>query len=178
MNLLGQSRPPGYAARGTSLGLFGLAGLSAAIPTLTLISLFPIYVGGIDLMLASLPYVLGSCFIFSIIITLGLHKRRLWYIYFMFTSGCLLLILYVIGFILALMVMFRLIPLQEPDLYFVSYSTTVCWVLAGIFAWFTYRMIRLRYWQPWTTPEQWEPGDEAGPRWAQRMRERRTQERS
>lgn len=178
MKLLDQSRPPGYAARGTSVGLLGLIGLSAAGPVISMMSLLPVYTNGIDLMLASLPYIVGNCLIFNAILTLGLHKRRLWYIYFMFMSGCLLLSLYAIGFLFNLMILFHVIPLQAPDLYRVSFYIAFCWLLAGIFAWWTLRMIRLRYWQPWTTAEQWEPGDETGPLWAQRMRQRRTREQS
>ena len=178
MKLLNPNRPPGYAARGTSTGLLGLVGLLALIPTVTMISLFPVYTNGIDLMLAWLPYIVGNGLVFGLVLTLGLHKGRLWYIYFIFMSGCLLLVLYVMGFLFGLAILFHLIPLQEPVLYPISYYIVFCWVAAGILAWWTLRMIRLRYWQPWTTPEQWEPGDEAGPRWAQRMRERRPRERS
>ena len=123
-------------------------------------------------MLAALPYVVGASFIFIIIVSLNLHKRRLWYIYFMFISGCLLLASYLLGFLFGLMILFHLVTLHEPDLYPVSYLVVFYWFLTGILAWWTLRMIRLRYWQPWTTAEQWEPGDEAGPRWAQRMRAR------
>ena len=172
MRLLEQSRPPGYAARGTSLGIFGLGMLSVAVPFITLACMLPVYTSAFDLWLASFPYILGTSFFFMIIISLNLHKRRLWYIYFIFVSGCLLLALYPLGFLFGLMVLLRAVPLQEPSLYKLSFFGVFCWLLTGIFAWWTLRMIRLRYWQPWTTAEQWEPGDESGPRWAQRMRER------
>ena len=143
-----------------------------------MISLFPVYKSGIDLMLAALPYIVGVSFIFIIIVSLNLHKRRLWYIYFMFMSGCVLLVLYLLGFLFSLAILCHLVPLQEPDLYRISFLVVFYWLLTGIFAWWTLRMIRLRYWQPWTTAEQWEPGDESGPRWAQRMRERPPRQRS
>ena len=77
MKLLDQSRPPGYAARGTSMGILGLGGLSTLVPLVTLISLFPVYKNGIDLMLAGLPYIVGFSFLFIVVISLNLHKRRL-----------------------------------------------------------------------------------------------------
>ncbi len=164
-----RSRPPGYAARGTSAGLLGLIGLSGLIPTVAIMSLFPVYTNGIDLLVASLPYIVGISFAFILIVALGLRKKQLWYVYFMFGSGCLLLVLYLLGFLLGMMVLFRLIPLQAPDLYVVSYYTGFWWLLNGILAWWSFRMIRLRYWQPWTTPEQWEIGNETGPSWAERL---------
>ena len=173
MKLLASSRPAGYAARGTSLGILGLSGLSALNPLITMMSLIPVYTKGIDLMLGALPYIIVGCLFFILVLCLSLHKRQLWFIYFIYASGCILITAYVAGFVLDLMILFGLVSLQAPDLYKLSYLCVFYWFLAGILAWFTLRLIQLRYWQPWTTPDQWERGDEAGPKWAQRMRERR-----
>ena len=172
VRLLEPGRPTGYAPRGSSLGFFGLMTLSGAVPLATMQSLLPVFKTAFDHWLDSIPFLFVCVTVFIIVCVLNLHKRRLWFIYLMFISGCLLLASYAIGVTLALLILVRIIPLQEPDLHFASYFNVFYWAVAGIFAWWTLRMIRLRYWQPWTTPEQWEPGDEAGPRWAQRLRER------
>ncbi len=172
MKLLEPSRPPGYAPRGTSLGFFGLMMLFAAVPFATMQSLLPVFKTAFDRWLDSMPLLFGCATAFIIICVLNLHKRRLWFIYLMFVSGCLLLASYALGLTLGILILLQVIPLQEPDLHFASYFNVLYWALAGIFAWWTLRMIRLRYWQPWTTSDQWEPGDETGPLWAQRMRAR------
>lgn len=57
-----------------------------------------------------------------------------------------------------------LVPVLHPDLRFASVVNLVFWVLLAPFAWLLLRMLRLRYWQPWTGPEDWESGNEAPPR--------------
>ncbi len=166
------SRPPGYAPRGTSLGLGGLMVLPGAIPAAIMESLIPVFRTGIDNLLAVLPICLPIAFIAILVVSFSLHKRRLWFIYFVFYGGCVVIISYATGLLLAAAVALHLMPLQQPDLYKLAFFNLFYWCLLGIPVWWTLRMIRLRYWQPWTAAEQWEPGDETGPRWAQRLRER------
>lgn len=56
---------------------------------------------------------------------------------------------------------------HEPDLVILTYLFGGC-LLAMLATWpWLVRGLRLKYWQPWTTPDQWEVGDERLARWAQ-----------
>lgn len=100
-----------------------------------------------------------------LIMSLGLYRRRYWYIRYMFSTGALLLLAFLAGASIGLAVLLRLVPLQHPDLHFISIINIIMWLVLAPFAWLLLRMLRLRYWQPWTRPDEWEPGDETPPRW-------------
>ncbi len=159
------TRPPGYAPRGTSIGLAGFVLLSVGVPFGTLQSLVPVLARGLDIWLNSALPVVGFSSVLGVIIALGLHKRRFWFVCFWFTTSSLLLAGYAIGLPIGLAVFFRLVPMQHPEYHILCVVNLIMWVVLTPFAWLLLRMLRLHYWQPWTRPETWEPGDETPPRW-------------
>ena len=68
------------------------------------------------------------------------------------------------------------VPEESPDLNFMSVVNIIDWLVISPLPWVLLRMLRLRYWQPWTTPDQWEPPGPVPPTrtllmtWAQRKR--------
>ena len=131
IKILLPSRPPGYAPRGTSLGLGGFMLLSGIVPVAVLLSLIPVYKAAIDNFLAALPFCLLTSFIIIVVVSLNLFKRRLWFIYFVFYGSCLALFSYVAGSLLALSIACRLITLQQPELYDLCFFNLLYWTIAG-----------------------------------------------
>ncbi len=84
ITLFSSARPSGYAPRGTSLGLAGLLVMGPALPFLILQSLVPVLAGGLDLWIGSLLWVLGVGFLIILVTALNLHRRRLWFMWFVF----------------------------------------------------------------------------------------------
>ena len=164
------TRPPGYAPRGTSLGLAGFILLSAGVPFGTLQSLVPVLAHGIDIWLNSALPVFGFSTALGIVIALGFHKRRYWFVCFWFIMSSLLLVGYIIGLPIGLAVFLRLVPMRHPEYHILGVVNMIMWTVQAPFAWLLLRMLRLRYWQPWTNPESWEPGDET-PRWPSSARD-------
>ncbi len=160
-------RPRGYAPRGTSLGLAGCSGLTLS-PVLMATSLIPVLPSGEPVSDVVVLSNLAICVPLVLAMALGLHRRRLWYIRFMFGWGATGLAGYAVGLLLGLAVLFRLVPEAHPELRFTLIVAMIGWLCFTLFAYWVVRMLRLRYWQPWTRPEQWEPGDETPPRWAPR----------
>ena len=158
-------RPPGYAPRGTSLGLVGCVMLTLS-PFVATSSLIPVLKNGVDLFLGTMLPNFAICVPLALVIGLGLHKRRLWFIRFFFAWGATGLACYAAGLLLGLAVLFRLIPEAHPEWRFALIVTFLGWLYSTLCAYWVFRMLRLRYWQPWTNPDQWEPGDETPPRWA------------
>ena len=120
---------------------------------------------GLDVWLGSILPVLGFAFVLVLIMAFGLHRRQYWYICYLFAMSTLLLVGYLLGVLASLAALLRLLPLRDPDLHVMSVVSMVFWLVLAPFAWLLLRMLRLRYWQPWTRPDEWEPGDEAPPRW-------------
>ncbi len=161
-----RTRPTGYAPRSTSLGLAGYMMLSVGTPLLAIQSLIPVLANGLDVWLGSILPVLAFAMSLMVIVILGLHKRRYWFINYLFYSGSVLLAAYPAGFLLGVAVLLRLLPLRHPDQLDGGMFNIALWLILAPFAWLLLRMLRLRYWQPWTQPSQWEAGDEAPPSWA------------
>lgn len=159
------SRPAGYAPRGTSAGIVGYTLLSVAVPFIALEGLIPVLANGLDVWLGSILPVIGFAMVLLLVLALGLHKRRYWYVCYLFATGALLLVGYLLGLLTGLAILTHLVPVRHSDLRFASVVNLVFWLLLAPFAWLLLRMLRLRYWQPWTRAAEWEPGDEAPPRW-------------
>ena len=160
------TRPPGYAPKGTSAGLFSFAMLAAGVPFATIQSLVPVVSGGLDLWLGSILPTLGFAMTLVVIMALGMHKRHLWFVRFVFTAGSILLVGYILGVLLSLSVLANILPIRSRELHFISFVNIVFWLAQALFVWLLVRMLRLRYWQPWTKPDVWETGDETSPSWA------------
>ena len=159
------NRPSGAAPVGTSKGILAYIILSAGVPFFIVESLIPVFTGGIDTWISSIIPVLAVALFLSAIVVGGLFRRRHWYVCYMFGSGCVLLAGYVVGVGLSVTVLLRLLPVVHPELLFGNAINIVMWLLLAPLAWLLSRMLRLRYWQPWTAPGEWEPGDENSPRW-------------
>ena len=159
------TRPPGYAPKGTSAGLFSYAMLGAGVPFAIMQSLVPVLTNGLHIWLGSILPVLGFAMLLTLVMALGLHKRHLWFVRYMFAMSTVLLVGYGLGVMLSIAILLEVGPVQHRDWHFMSVVNIIYWAVQAIFVWFLVRMLRLHYWQPWTQPESWEPGDEAPPRW-------------
>ena len=120
---------------------------------------------GLDVWLWSILPTIGFAMVLVIVMAVGLHRRHLWFVRYVFVTGSLLLAGYGLGLLLSLAVLLRLVPTRSADLQFMSVVNIVFWSAQGLFAWLLLRMLRLNYWQPWSKPESWEAGDETPPRW-------------
>ncbi len=173
----GSARPPGNIPKYSAYGLVSLGILAGAIPFDVMQSLVPVMKGATDVLLANLLPVIGAGTLVAGIVALGLFRRcPTWFIHFVFEFGSLVLIAYLAGFGFGVAILLGLVPEQAPELRFVSFVNIVDWLIVAPLAWLLLRTLRQRYWQPWTTPDQWEPPAPVPPTrtllmtWAQRKR--------
>ncbi len=172
----GSARPPGNVPKNSIYGMVALGMLPGLIPFLVLQSLVPVLRNGLDVWLSSIWPVLGLSAVASTIMAAGMFRRRTWYIRFVFAFGALLLAAFVASFCLGLAILLGLVRRQAPDLSFMNVVNIIDWLVISPLAWLLLRTLRLRYWQPWTTPDQWEPPAAVPPTgtllmtWAQRKR--------
>ena len=150
------ARPPGSIPKGSPHGLIALGILTGVIPFFVMQSLVPVLKNGTQIWLASLLPVLGASAAVGLLVGLGLPRRRSWYVTFVFAFGCLLLAAYAIGLALGAVILLGLLPEAYPDLSFISVVNIVLWLIISPLAWLLLRMLRLKYWQPWTTQADWE----------------------
>ncbi len=126
-------------------------------------SLAPVIKDGLDIWLNSLLPVFGAgCFI-SVITAIGIYRRTNWYIGFVFSYGCLLLAAYICGLCLGVAILLRLVAPLSPELHFLSYVNVIEWLMTALIAWLLLRTLRLAYWQPWTSQQEWEQAEKLGP---------------
>ncbi len=161
-----RTRPAGYAPRGTSLGFVGLVALAAGVPFTALECAAPYTTGGFDRWLNSVPYVVGLALLPMVVLIAGLRSHRFWTVCLFYYLGQLLLIAYALTVLFALAALAGLFPLRDPDIKVMNVVGLVILVCLAPFAWFLRRALRLRYWQPSSTPDQWEAGDEGPPSWS------------
>ncbi len=159
------TRPPGYAPKGTSAGLFSFAMLAACIPFAITQSLVPVIRDGLDVWLGSILPTLALAMVLVITMALGMHKRHLWFVRYIFFVSCTLLIGYALGLLLSIAVLTDIVPSRSRELHFVSVVNIIFWLVQTLFVWLLSRMLRLHYWQPWTQPDAWETGNERPPAW-------------
>ncbi len=161
-----RTRPAGYAPRGTSLGFVSLVALAVGVPFMALECAAPYTTGGFDRWLNSAPYVIGLALLPTFILIAGLRSHRFWTICLFYYLGELLLIGYVVTVLFALAGLAGLFPLRDPDIKVMNVVGLAILLLLAPFAWFLRRALRLRYWQPSSTADQWEPGDEGPQSWS------------
>ena len=170
------ARPPGNIPKYSAYGLGALGILAGVILFEVMQSLVPVLKGATDILLANLLTVIAVGGVVGGIVAFGMHRRRTWFIYFVFGFGLLVLLSYLIGFGFGIAILLGLVPEQAPELRFVSIVNIIGWLMISPLAWLLLRMLRQRYWQPWTTPDQWEPPGPVPPTrtllmtWAQRKR--------
>jgi FtsH-binding integral membrane protein len=162
-----QDRPRGYFPRGTSLGLAGMGLLAVAVPFNVLQCAAPFTPNGFDRWLNAIPFVFPLGFVPIVLIIIIARTHQYWAVRAFFYFGCATLTGYALSLIFAVVAVTGVLPLQETGLRPIAYVGLIYNVLAmGILAWFLLRMLRLRYWQPGSTPDMWEAGDEGPPAWA------------
>ncbi len=161
-----RQRPPGFAPRGTSLGVVGWLGLTAGVPMAAVLTAQPLLPDGVTVLIAAIPWIVGSTFLLMIALVAGFRARRFWTICLFFYVGMTLLAAYAAILAFALAVVVRLVPFQDPGAYPASVWGLIFALLQMPFAWWLRRALRLRYWEPGSRPDQWELGDETPPAWA------------
>ena len=96
---------------------------------------------------------------------LGLTFRRFWGICLGWGQGTVMAAAYPVALIAALPVPLRLVAADARRRFDAWYA--LGWLVAVLPLWFCLvRMLRLRFWQPWRRPDEWEKGDEPVPPWA------------
>ena len=161
-NLL--DRPPGLAPKGTSWG-FGVMMLYwEAIPIFTMFGLVPFTAPGFGFAWAAI-----ACAPLSLLVLIpvifGFKSRRHWGVVAYFWCGVTAIALLALGIVVlgATLLYSRAHPL--PMIGMTAIFGGALLVLA-MFVPLLVRALRLRYWQPWTAPGDWETGDERTPTWA------------
>ncbi len=160
------NRPRGYAPRGTSLGFAGLNLMAVGVPYVDLACAAPVIRDGVDLWLASIPYVLAFALLPILVLIAGLRSRRYWVICLFFYFGAFLLVAYALSLPAAVVILLGAFPVQEQGVGPMSVIGMIFMLALALPAWWLLRALRLRYWQPGSAPETWEPGDETPPAWA------------
>jgi hypothetical protein len=150
----------GTFPKGSSSGLWAICALTALVPFLVLQSLIPALKNGLDLWIGSFLPVVGAGALAAVVVAAGIYRLQRWLVGFVFTYGCFVLACFVIGFCLALILAFGVIPDTSQDLHFVHYVNIIEWIVFSPPAWLLLRTLRLRYWQPWTGPDEWEPSEQ------------------
>ena len=159
-------RPAGYFPRGTSLGLVGLIGLFVGVPFFGLECAAPFVVGGFDRWLASAPYVVGFGIVGSLATVFSMATHRYWSVCLFFYVSCASLLAYLLAMLFALGAVGGLFTVRDPGLGAMPVVGLSVLLGLGLGAWSLLRALRLRYWQPGTTPEMWELQDETPPSWS------------
>ena len=162
-----QDRPPGLAPSGTAWG-FGVMMLYwEAIPAFTLLALTPFAADFMALFIAALSCTVLSLFVLIPVI-IGFKGRRYWGVVAYFCCGAIAaamppIALLTIGTAL-------LLSIGHPP---ALIGLTFCFALPILIMAALWprllRALRLKYWQPWTEPREWESGDERTPGWFARV---------
>ena len=161
-----RQRPPGFAPRGTSLCVVGWLGLTAGVPMVAALTAQPLLPDGVTVLIAAIPWIVGSTFLLMIALVAGFRARRFWTICLFYYVGVSLLAAYAAILAFALAVVLRLVPFLDAGAYPAAVWGLIFALLQMPFAWWLGRALRLRYWQPGSLPGQWELGDETPPAWA------------
>ena len=151
-----RNRPPGLAPRGSSWGLGLMSVFAPGIPALSAIALSPWLFSGDDTGLAVAMAAVVAWLGIAVPLVIGFKLRRYWgvVIYFYVGVACAvalpLAVLAVAGVVVAL---------PRPAAF------ADAWFGLGLVAMLPFwpRLVgalRLKYWQPWTRPDEWEAGDE------------------
>lgn len=161
-----RQRPPGFAPRGSSLGVVGWLGLTAGVPMAAILAVQPLLAGGTAVLIAAIPWIVGLAVILMIALVAGFRARRYWTICLFYYVGIALLVGYAATLTLEVVVVARLLPFRDAGAYPAAVVALIFTLSQLPFVWWLRRSLRLRYWQPASRPDQWEPGDETPPTWS------------
>ena len=164
-----RDRPLGLAPRGSAWGLGAIATLCMVAPTAAVFS-------AADWEPLSLDGLLGSAFgsiVFSFVgfipLAAGLQTRRFWGVCWYFAAGMLSAIVYIAAVVIALAGFLHIFTVAYPDRIGLAWLGRLFILACTPMLLPLWRGLRLRYWQPWSPPGDWEGGDEHNARWASQL---------
>lgn len=160
-----RDRPLGLAPKGTSWGLALLSVYAVGAPgaaATAVSSLLPIEseLSGVAILTSA---ALGVTLLFPTLI--GMLSRRYWGVALYFS----VLLFYALVVPISLVTCVASVVLStrlHTRLYYYSWGGLIMILPQVALYPLLIRTLRLKYWQPWTRPEQWEIGDERTPAWA------------
>lgn len=151
-------RPPGLAPKGTSLGLALISVFAPAIPALTAMSVCPWLPGEGDTDLAHGFACIGVWAVLCVPLILGFKSRRFWGVVLYFYVGAFCAIALPIALVILAILIAATTHNRPPTFFYMWFGFGL---IPMVPFWpFLIRALRLKYWQPWTRPEEWETGDE------------------
>jgi 4-amino-4-deoxy-L-arabinose transferase-like glycosyltransferase len=154
------ARPRTYAPVGTSAGILGFVFLSVGIPLTSALCASPWVHDGFGLIVDSFLYAVLGAVAVSAVLVAGLRSHAYWNVCYFFGVGAIMLAAYPLAVAIGLAVPLGLIHTTDRDLQFANTMGLLFMAALAPFWYLLLRALRLRYWQPWTRPEQWETGDE------------------
>lgn len=151
-------RPSGLAPKGTSMGLGLMTVFAPGIPALTAMSVCPWLPGEGDTGLAIGFTCIGIWAVISIPLVIGARLRRFWGVVLYFYVGAFCVVALPVA-LASLAILILSTTHDRPPTFFYM------WFGVGLIPMVPFwplliRALRLKYWQPWTRPEEWETGDE------------------
>ena len=154
-----RDRPPGLAPKGTSWGLALGVFYAAFVPMLTALCLSPWFAGGVITGLSIALLIVPVWAIVAIPTIIGFKSRRYWGVVAFFCVGAFSAVALPLALAAVGLALVTTVGRWPPQVYLLEFYGP-CLLVAGAFWPLLIRALRLRYWQPWTTPDQWETGDE------------------
>lgn len=151
-------RPSGLAPKGTSWGLGLISVFAPGVPALTALAVSPWLRGEGDTGLAVALACVGIWAVIAIPLVVGFKLRRYWGVVLYFTVGAFSAIALPCAVTLLAVLILATTNHRPAQFFYV-------WFGLGLVAMLPFwplliRALRLKYWQPWTHPHQWEQGDE------------------
>ena len=157
-------RPGGDPPRGSRWGTVALLLLGVIVPMMGGLVVGVRRPGAITLASWLLLPFFGWVFLLVAAMT-GMVKRWFWGVCLSWTLGVLVAASYLAALTAAIDVPFGLVAANADRRFLGWYAFG--WLLAASPLWFLLvRLLRLRFWQPWRRPDEWERGDEPPPAWA------------
>ena len=153
-----RDRPAGLAPKGTSWGMAIMMLYWGGAPMFTLLGLDPFGATPFGFADAAIICPLLSLLVL-IPIAIGYKSQRYWGVVAYFWGGVAAAALLVAGIVVlgAALAYSRVHPVPMIGMTVIFGAALL--LLAGFLP-LLIRALRLRYWQPWTTPDEWEVGDE------------------
>ena len=160
-----RDRPPGLAPKGTSWG-FGLGVCYAFLaPTLAVLCLSVWMKGGVVSGLTFAMAFLPLYLVVMVVEVIGFKSRRYWGVWAYFCVGVFSAVALPVALVLVAAMLVLTLG-HWPELVVLVWVYGAGLLVMALFWPLLIRGLRLRYWQPWTTPDQWETGDERMAGWA------------
>lgn len=153
-----RNRPPGLAPKGSSWGLGLITTFAPGIPALTIMAASAWLPGGVDVAYPMALIPVGLWAIIAIPLIIGFKSRRYWGVVLFFWVGLFCAIALPIA-VIGLSLLYLLTIHHQPPEYYYIYMGALLLLMVPFWP-FLIRALRLKYWQPWTRPDEWEVGDE------------------